>query len=79
MILLLLLIWPFAKAPDVTVECSRVTSQDNCVVKSITGIAHRVSFNGVTLITRTTEHPFSTTWELKHVDVDGQKVKVKRK
>ncbi len=77
MTLFLLLIWPFVKAP-ITVECTRVATQDNCIVRSKDEAIHRVSFHGATLITRSSDHPFSTTWELQTVDVDGKTIKVKR-
>ncbi len=75
--LFLLIIWPFVKAP-ITVECTRVATQDNCIVRSKDNQIHRVSFHGATLATRSSEHSFSTTWELQTVDVDGKTVKVKR-
>ncbi len=77
MLLFLLIIWPFVKAP-ITVECTRVATQDNCIVRSKDNQIHRVSFHGVTLIPRSGDHPFSTTWVLETVDVDGKPVKVKR-
>ncbi len=78
MLLFLLMIWPFVTKSNVTVECTRVATQDNCIVRSKDQAIHRVSFQGVTLIPRSGDHPFSTTWVLETVDVDGKTIKVKR-